>query len=96
MQFNPELEYNVAWGNLLFENKKLNNTQIIYLDDNCYMVANNFIHDNLGRVSGDLVRLEITVAQDYVKKLDKKYLPDSTLGYANDNDIASIFEGGAS
>lgn len=82
---NPELEYNIEWGSLQFFNKKLKlASDRTDLGDSCYIYTstNGYggIHDGLGRIT-EPSRLIITVAQDYVKKLDEKYLPD---GYLDD------------
>ena len=79
--FNPELEYNIEWGSLQFVNKKINtNSNLIELGNNChieyYGVNNGHIIDNARRIT-EPQRLKITVAQDYIKTLDEKYLPDS-------------------
>ena len=75
------VKYNIEWGDLQFQNIKLTlKDSVYYIDDNCYIyighgINSSGIHDHLGRVPAGSVRLKITASQDYIKKLDEKYLP---------------------
>ena len=100
---NPNLEYNIQWGPLYFPNQKLNMNSIIDLDMNCniefYKGGDCYINAPTNRFSpSETNYLKFTVAKDYIKKLDEKYLPDrirlNLFAAAMYDDIALIFEEG--
>lgn len=78
---NPEATYTIKWGNQTRRNISLTNGSDLNLGDNYYIYIPNpgrgdgWIQKRNGGIDSS-AKLEITVSQDYTKKIDEKYLPE--------------------